>query len=80
MRCAYKSEPLRVMISGAPASGKGTQCELITQKVSSDTRVLLFGLLFMIPTLKFWKPKLANNRRNSRKYNALVLFRSDILS
>ncbi|XP_022133521.1 adenylate kinase, chloroplastic [Momordica charantia] len=25
-------EPLRVMISGAPASGKGTQCELITQK------------------------------------------------
>lgn len=28
-----KSEPLRIMISGAPASGKGTQCELITQKV-----------------------------------------------
>ncbi|KAK4742100.1 hypothetical protein SAY87_000101 [Trapa incisa] len=27
-----KSEPLRIMISGAPASGKGTQCELITQK------------------------------------------------
>ncbi|XP_024025945.1 adenylate kinase, chloroplastic [Morus notabilis] len=27
-----KAEPLRVMISGAPASGKGTQCELITQK------------------------------------------------
>ncbi|KAA0031679.1 adenylate kinase [Cucumis melo var. makuwa] len=25
-------EPLRIMISGAPASGKGTQCELITQK------------------------------------------------
>ncbi|KAK9929661.1 hypothetical protein M0R45_026751 [Rubus argutus] len=32
VRCAYESEPLRVMISGAPASGKGTQCELITQK------------------------------------------------
>ncbi|KAG8378431.1 hypothetical protein BUALT_Bualt08G0136600 [Buddleja alternifolia] len=25
------AEPLRVMISGAPASGKGTQCELITK-------------------------------------------------
>ncbi|TMW83408.1 hypothetical protein EJD97_001823 [Solanum chilense] len=29
---AEKQEPLRVMISGAPASGKGTQCELITKK------------------------------------------------
>lgn len=27
------SEPLKVMISGAPASGKGTQCEMIVQKV-----------------------------------------------
>ncbi|KAL6515693.1 hypothetical protein OROHE_018727 [Orobanche hederae] len=27
-----KVEPLRVMISGAPASGKGTQCELISKK------------------------------------------------
>ncbi|KAJ7957726.1 Adenylate kinase, chloroplastic [Quillaja saponaria] len=26
------SEPLKVMISGAPASGKGTQCKLIVQK------------------------------------------------
>ena len=25
---------LKIMISGAPASGKGTQCELITTKVS----------------------------------------------
>lgn len=25
-------EPLKIMISGAPASGKGTQCELITKK------------------------------------------------
>ena len=25
---------LKIMISGAPASGKGTQCELITKKVS----------------------------------------------
>ncbi|KAK9110040.1 hypothetical protein Sjap_018100 [Stephania japonica] len=27
-----KQKPLRIMISGAPASGKGTQCELITTK------------------------------------------------
>ncbi|KAK9134849.1 hypothetical protein Syun_014179 [Stephania yunnanensis] len=27
-----KPKPLRIMISGAPASGKGTQCELITTK------------------------------------------------
>ncbi|KAL9151192.1 hypothetical protein ABFS82_11G037500 [Erythranthe guttata] len=27
-----KGEPLKVMISGAPASGKGTQCEMIVQK------------------------------------------------
>ncbi|KAF3340973.1 adenylate kinase [Carex littledalei] len=27
-----KEEPLKVMISGAPASGKGTQCELIKNK------------------------------------------------
>lgn len=31
---AEKTKPLKIMISGAPASGKGTQCELITQKVS----------------------------------------------
>ncbi|VVB04252.1 unnamed protein product [Arabis nemorensis] len=29
---AEEAEPLRIIISGAPASGKGTQCELITQK------------------------------------------------
>lgn len=29
-----KPEPLKIMISGAPASGKGTQCELITRKVN----------------------------------------------
>lgn len=37
-----KTEPLRVMISGAPASGKGTQCELITKKVN------LFLFLFLL--------------------------------
>ena len=31
---AKADPPLRIMISGAPASGKGTQCELITKKVS----------------------------------------------
>lgn len=30
--CAI-TEPLKVMISGAPASGKGTQCEMIVRKV-----------------------------------------------
>lgn len=32
MASGGESRPLRVMISGAPASGKGTQCELITGK------------------------------------------------
>ncbi|KAB1204755.1 Adenylate kinase 2, chloroplastic [Morella rubra] len=32
LAAAKKPEPLKIMISGAPASGKGTQCELITQK------------------------------------------------
>ncbi|XP_047308476.1 adenylate kinase 2, chloroplastic isoform X4 [Impatiens glandulifera] len=31
-----KLDPLKVMISGAPASGKGTQCELITKKMVKD--------------------------------------------
>ncbi|WCJ29839.1 adenylate kinase family protein [Euphorbia peplus] len=30
--CCSATEPLKVMISGAPASGKGTQCELIVNK------------------------------------------------
>ncbi|KNA23673.1 hypothetical protein SOVF_022640 [Spinacia oleracea] len=32
MASTSNSRPLRIMISGAPASGKGTQCELITDK------------------------------------------------
>ncbi|OMO52336.1 Adenylate kinase [Corchorus capsularis] len=36
-----KSEPLKVMISGAPASGKGTQCELIYGLVHISTGDLL---------------------------------------
>ncbi|KAJ7951165.1 adenylate kinase [Quillaja saponaria] len=32
IRASVKPEPLKIMISGAPASGKGTQCELITKK------------------------------------------------
>ncbi|KAL8234994.1 hypothetical protein R6Q59_021094 [Mikania micrantha] len=31
VKCS-QNEPLKVMISGAPASGKGTQCEMIVQK------------------------------------------------
>ncbi|MQM05920.1 hypothetical protein Taro_038737 [Colocasia esculenta] len=32
VKCAAGGEPLKVMISGAPASGKGTQCEMIVKK------------------------------------------------
>ncbi|KAK9947406.1 hypothetical protein M0R45_003032 [Rubus argutus] len=32
LRSSLKEPPLKVMISGAPASGKGTQCELIVKK------------------------------------------------
>lgn len=31
LKCSVK-DPLKVMISGAPASGKGTQCQMIVQK------------------------------------------------
>ncbi|KAJ6379505.1 hypothetical protein OIU76_016195 [Salix suchowensis] len=34
-----KPEHLKIMISGAPASGKGTQCELITKKGSKRTKL-----------------------------------------
>uniref|UniRef100_A0A6V7QUZ1 adenylate kinase n=1 Tax=Ananas comosus var. bracteatus TaxID=296719 RepID=A0A6V7QUZ1_ANACO len=37
-----KPAPLRIMISGAPASGKGTQCELIKKRMNSDMQ---FGLV-----------------------------------
>ena len=48
-----KAEPLRVMISGAPASGKGTQCELITQKVCYTYTPLVFTLSFCLFILWF---------------------------
>ena len=35
---AALADPLKVMIAGAPASGKGTQCELIKAKVSHRFR------------------------------------------
>ncbi|KAL6952865.1 adenylate kinase [Sarracenia purpurea var. burkii] len=39
-----KPEPLKVMISGAPASGKGTQCQLIAKKfVENANATLLLG-------------------------------------
>ncbi|KAK4349441.1 hypothetical protein RND71_032196 [Anisodus tanguticus] len=37
---SFLQEPLRIMISGAPASGKDTQCELITKKI--------FGILYKV--------------------------------
>lgn len=43
VNCSVR-RPLRVMISGAPASGKGTQCQMIVEKVSAffSLRFLLF--------------------------------------
>ena len=35
-----KDGALRIMISGAPASGKGTQCELIVQQVQPPPSIL----------------------------------------
>lgn len=32
LKCTSAVQPLKVMISGAPASGKGTQCEMIRRK------------------------------------------------
>lgn len=43
---ATKSEPLKIMISGAPASGKGTQCELIKEKVGREFARLVLVLEF----------------------------------
>lgn len=55
VRCSA-GRPLKVMISGAPASGKGTQCELIVKKVILHLRFISLklgfhdspGLLFII--------------------------------
>lgn len=40
-----KDEALRIMISGAPASGKGTQCELIVQQVQPPPSILFACLV-----------------------------------
>ncbi|XP_058067514.1 adenylate kinase 5, chloroplastic isoform X4 [Magnolia sinica] len=39
VNCSVGGEPLKVMISGAPASGKGTQCEMIVQKVPDEVLI-----------------------------------------
>lgn len=51
-----KPEPLKIMISGAPASGKGTQCELITGKVNLrfynfSNFFFFFGFLYVISAI-----------------------------
>lgn len=43
-------EPLKIMISGAPASGKGTQCELINKKVK-NLRASEFCILLMLDVI-----------------------------
>jgi hypothetical protein len=42
-------EPLKVMISGAPASGKGTQCKMIVEKV-----LFLFNSFYFLPVQNFF--------------------------
>ena len=42
---AALADPLKVMIAGAPASGKGTQCELIKAKVSTVLSWAMFTVL-----------------------------------
>ena len=37
------AHPLKVMIAGAPAAGKGTQCEKIVKKVRNVPLLVLFG-------------------------------------
>jgi hypothetical protein len=36
VRASATARPLKVMISGAPAAGKGTQCASIIEKVSTQ--------------------------------------------
>ncbi|XP_078158700.1 adenosine monophosphate kinase [Carex rostrata] len=52
-----KKEPVKVMIAGAPASGKGTQCELITNK---------FGLVH-ISAGDLLRAEIATGSENGRK-------------
>lgn len=50
-----KSEPLRVMISGAPAPGEGTRCELITEKVRVLFSIFNFSPLCYL-NFSSWRP------------------------
>ncbi|THU71688.1 hypothetical protein C4D60_Mb04t04130 [Musa balbisiana] len=42
------TEPLKVMISGAPASGKGTQCQMIVEKVGSFMFLLSIIVIYLL--------------------------------
>lgn len=50
---AALADPLKVMISGAPASGKGTQCELIKTKVSHSfvNSLVCYCIMSYIPSV-----------------------------
>lgn len=48
-------EPLKVIISGAPASGKGTQCEMIVEKVGFTYSSYLFSQLFFVYLRTFYE-------------------------
>lgn len=59
VRCS-KSEPLKVMISGAPASGKGTQCEIIVQKVSNILGIIHCShYVYTFKILEFFSPSIS---------------------
>ncbi|XAR57567.1 Adenylate kinase [Bertholletia excelsa] len=45
-----KTDPLKVMVSGAPASGKGTQCQLISKKIPA-------WLLELLPEFRIYVAK-----------------------
>lgn len=55
MLSGINAEPLKVVISGALVSGKGTQCEIITKKVeffffffSVNLHIVIYFLLLLV--------------------------------
>jgi len=57
--------PLKVMISGAPASGKGTQCRMIVEKVKCGTAYSFpFALCGCAPVPTFSPVSIGLNARS----------------
>lgn len=72
MAFAGKQRPVKIMISGAPASGKGTQCELITNKVTFTCLLSLSHSIFIVcvPVVIFVNPR---TRGPARLENCLLI-------